>query len=78
MESALDYTKKFGVWAQDKWSGTFLLKWTFIKDIPNNQFRHILLANNENKPVTTHSSYDAMLDRDDGGAGAGAGAAAKA
>jgi YTH domain-containing family protein len=52
MESALDYTKKFGVWAQDKWSGTFLLKWTFIKDIPNNQFRHILLANNENKPVT--------------------------
>lgn len=37
MESALDYTKKFGVWAQDKWSGTFLLKWTFIKDIPNSR-----------------------------------------
>ena len=30
----------------------------------------------ENKPVTTHSSYDAMLDRDDGGAGAGAAAKA--
>ena len=29
-----------------------MIKWTFIKDIPNNQFRHIVLANNEGKPVT--------------------------
>lgn len=64
MESALDYTKKFGVWAQDKWSGTFLLKWTFIKDIPNNQFRHILLVNNENKPVTnSRDTQEIPLDQ---------------
>ena len=64
MESALDYTKKFGVWAQDKWTGTFLLKWTFIKDIPNNQFRHIVLANNENKPVTnSRDTQEVMLDQ---------------
>ena len=24
-------------------AGTFQIKWTFIKDIPNNQFRHIIL-----------------------------------
>jgi hypothetical protein len=52
MESALDYTKKFGSWGQDKWNGTFQIKWTFIKDVANNQFRHIVLVNNENKPVT--------------------------
>jgi len=64
MESTLDYTKKFGVWAQDKWSGTFLLKWTFIKDIPNSQFRHIVLANNENKPVTnSRDTQEIMLDQ---------------
>lgn len=49
---------------KDKWSGTFLLKWTFIKDIPNNQFRHILLANNENKPVTnSRDTQEIMLDQ---------------
>jgi len=64
MESALDYTQKFGVWAQDKWSGTFLLKWTFIKDIPNSQFRHILLANNEHKPVTnSRDTQEIMLEQ---------------
>ena len=52
MESELDYRKKFGSWGQDKWNGSFQIRWTFIKDIPNNQFRHIVLANNDNKPVT--------------------------
>ena len=46
-------TKKFGSWGQDKWNGTFQIKWTFVKDIPNNQFRHIVLANNENKVPRT-------------------------
>ena len=64
MESTLDYTKKFGSWGQDKWNGTFQIKWTFIKDIPNNQFRHIVLANNENKPVTnSRDTQEIMLDQ---------------
>jgi hypothetical protein len=64
MESALDYTKKFGSWGQDKWNGTFQIKWTYIKDIPNNQFRHIVLANNENKPVTnSRDTQEIMLDQ---------------
>ena len=61
MESALDYTSKFGSWGQDKWNGTFQIKWTFIKDIPNNQFRHIVLANNENKPVTNSRDTQEIL-----------------
>ena len=35
----------------------------FIKDIPNNLFRHILLSNNENKPVTnSRDTQEVMLD----------------
>ena len=63
MESAIDYNKKVGCWAQDKWSGTFAIQWVFIKDIPNNLFRHILLANNENKPVTnSRDTQEIMLE----------------
>lgn len=61
MESALDYTKKFG--ASDKWNGTFAIKWTFIKDIANHHFRHIVLPNNENKPVTnSRDTQELMVD----------------
>uniref|UniRef100_A0A6B2LCZ7 YTH domain-containing protein n=1 Tax=Arcella intermedia TaxID=1963864 RepID=A0A6B2LCZ7_9EUKA len=52
MTSPLDYATKSDLWHQDKWNGQFSVKWIFIKDIPNNQFRHIKLINNENKPVT--------------------------
>ena len=57
MESALDYTKKFGCWGQDKWNGTFQIKWTFVKDVPNSALRQVILSNNENKPVTNSRSY---------------------
>lgn len=50
MESAFDYTKKFGCWEQG--SGAFAIKWIFIKDVPNSYCRHILLSNNDYKPVT--------------------------
>jgi len=64
MESAIDYTKKFGAWAQDKWSGTFAIRWVIVKDLPNSQFRHILLANNENKPVTnSRDTQEILLDQ---------------
>lgn len=61
MESAIDYTKKFGAWAQDKWSGTFAIKWIHVKDMPNSQFRHILLTNNENRPVTNSRDTQEIL-----------------
>eukprot|EP00638_Chattonella_subsalsa_P014379 CAMPEP_0117835334 /NCGR_PEP_ID=MMETSP0949-20121206/11433_1 /TAXON_ID=44440 /ORGANISM="Chattonella subsalsa, Strain CCMP2191" /LENGTH=774 /DNA_ID=CAMNT_0005677323 /DNA_START=229 /DNA_END=2555 /DNA_ORIENTATION=- len=52
MKSAVDYSKKFGAWAQDKWKGQFEVQWIYAKDVPNRQLRHITLPNNENKPVT--------------------------
>jgi len=52
MMTAVDYSRKCDLWVQDKWNGQFQVKWTFIKDIPNNQLRHIRLENNDNKPVT--------------------------
>ncbi|KAL4635212.1 YTH domain-containing family protein 3 [Arapaima gigas] len=52
MKSPVDYNAYAGVWSQDKWKGKFEVKWVFVKDVPNNQLRHIRLENNDNKPVT--------------------------
>ncbi|KAM8966283.1 YTH domain-containing family protein 3 isoform 2-T2 [Pelodytes ibericus] len=52
MKSIVDYNAYAGVWSQDKWKGKFDVKWVFVKDVPNNQLRHIRLENNDNKPVT--------------------------
>ena len=52
MLTPIDYTKRAGVWAQDKWKGKFQVKWIYAKDVPNSLLRHIRLENNENKPVT--------------------------
>ncbi|XP_072976849.1 uncharacterized protein [Typha angustifolia] len=52
MVGPVDFDKDMDFWQQDKWSGSFPVKWHFIKDVANASFRHILLENNENKPVT--------------------------
>jgi YTH domain-containing family protein len=52
MISAVDFDTKSDLWAQDKWNGIFSVRWIFIKDIANANFRHIRLENNEDKPVT--------------------------
>ena len=52
MVSEVDFNTVTGVWAQDKWKGSFKVKWIYVKDVPNSQLRHIRLENNENKPVT--------------------------
>ncbi|CAN0840305.1 YTH domain-containing protein ECT2 [Linum grandiflorum] len=52
MTGAVNFEKSVDYWQQDKWSGQFPVKWHMIKDVPNSQFRHIVLENNDNKPVT--------------------------
>ncbi|KAH0993172.1 hypothetical protein GBA52_004655 [Prunus armeniaca] len=52
MGGPVDFNKDMDFWQQDKWSGSFPVKWHIIKDVPNTSFRHIVLENNENKPVT--------------------------
>jgi len=52
MVGSVDFDKSMDFWQQDKWSGFFPVKWHMIKDIPNSQFRQIILENNDNKPVT--------------------------
>ncbi|GMI87676.1 evolutionarily conserved C-terminal region 5 [Hibiscus trionum] len=52
MVGPVDFDKSVDYWLQNKWSGQFPVKWHIIKDVPNNQFRHILLESNDNKPVT--------------------------
>ncbi|KAF9668412.1 hypothetical protein SADUNF_Sadunf14G0000800 [Salix dunnii] len=51
MVGPVDFDKSVDYWQQDKWSGQFPVKWHIIKDVPNSQFRHIVLENNDNKPV---------------------------
>ncbi|CAF0900376.1 unnamed protein product, partial [Didymodactylos carnosus] len=53
MMSPVDYDTKTDVWhMSNKWQGKFEVKWIYVKDVPNQQFRNIRLENNENKPVT--------------------------
>ncbi|XP_042459736.1 YTH domain-containing protein ECT4-like isoform X1 [Zingiber officinale] len=52
MTGRVDFSKNMDFWQQDKWNGFFPVKWHIIKDVPNPQLRHIILENNENKPVT--------------------------
>lgn len=52
MTGHVDFHRDMDFWQQDKWSGSFPVKWHFVKDISNSNFRHITLENNENKPVT--------------------------
>ncbi|XP_059632002.1 YTH domain-containing protein ECT4-like isoform X1 [Cornus florida] len=52
MIGPVDFHKDMDFWQQDKWSGSFRVKWHIIRDVPNHNFRHIILENNENKPVT--------------------------
>lgn len=52
MIGPVDFYKDMDFWQQDKWSGSFPVKWHIIKDVPNTSLRHIILQNNENKPVT--------------------------
>ncbi|XP_038979979.1 YTH domain-containing protein ECT4-like [Phoenix dactylifera] len=52
MTGPVDFHKDMDFWQQDKWTGSFPVRWHIIKDVPNSSFRHIILENNENKPVT--------------------------
>ena len=53
MISEVNFTDKTSYWVQDgKWTGKFKVEWLFIKDIPNREFKSILIPTNENKPVT--------------------------
>ncbi|KAF6171098.1 hypothetical protein GIB67_020577 [Kingdonia uniflora] len=52
MIGSVDFNKDLDFWQQDRWNGFFPVKWHIIKDIPNGELRHILLENNDNKPVT--------------------------
>ncbi|KAG0495555.1 hypothetical protein HPP92_000246 [Vanilla planifolia] len=52
MVGPVDFNKSVDYWQQDKWTGQFPVKWHIIKDVPNSLFRHIILENNDNKPVT--------------------------
>ncbi|KAH9288489.1 hypothetical protein KI387_032606 [Taxus chinensis] len=52
MVGPVDFSKNMDFWQQDTWTGNFSVKWHIIKDIPNSKLRHIILENNDNKPVT--------------------------
>ena len=52
MVGPVDFQKNLEYWQQDKWNGCFPVKWHIVKDVPNSLLKHIILENNENKPVT--------------------------
>ena len=55
MKSVCNFNKTFNYWTQDDlWPGLFDVEWLFIKDIPLNEFRNIIITmkNGEIKPVS--------------------------
>ncbi|CAH1426284.1 unnamed protein product [Lactuca virosa] len=52
MIGSVDYEKNMDFWQLDKWNGFFPVKWHVVKDVPNTLLRHIILENNDNRPVT--------------------------
>lgn len=52
MIGPVDFEKSVDFWQQNRWNGCFPVKWRIVKDVPNNLFRHIVLENNDNKPVS--------------------------
>ncbi|CAI9285436.1 unnamed protein product [Lactuca saligna] len=63
MVGPVDFVNDAEYWQQDRWSGQFRVKWHIIKDVPNSRFRHILLENNDNKPVThSRDSQEVKLE----------------
>ncbi|PIN02884.1 putative high-glucose-regulated protein [Handroanthus impetiginosus] len=64
MVGPVDFKNDADYWQQDRWSGQFPVKWHIIKDVPNSRFRHILLENNDNKPVThSRDSQEVKLEQ---------------
>ncbi|KAF8323374.1 YTH-domain-containing protein [Clavulina sp. PMI_390] len=62
MLSPLDYSQTSSVWAQDKWKGSFKVRWIFVRDIPNGILRGIKLENTpERKPVTNSRDTQELL-----------------
>eukprot|EP00252_Welwitschia_mirabilis_P017489 TRINITY_DN3876_c0_g1_i1.p1 TRINITY_DN3876_c0_g1~~TRINITY_DN3876_c0_g1_i1.p1 ORF type:complete len:508 (-),score=87.61 TRINITY_DN3876_c0_g1_i1:44-1567(-) len=61
MIGSVDFEKSMDFWQQDKWNGFFPVKWHLVKDIPNSQFRQIILENNDNKPVTNSRDTQEVL-----------------
>ncbi|KAK3006418.1 hypothetical protein RJ639_016684, partial [Escallonia herrerae] len=64
MVGPVDFENDAEYWQQDRWSGRFPVQWHIIKDVPNSRFRHILLDNNEDKPVThSRDSQEVKLEQ---------------
>ncbi|KAJ9550683.1 hypothetical protein OSB04_014728 [Centaurea solstitialis] len=63
MVGPVDFENDAEYWQQDRWSGQFRVQWHIIKDVPNSRFRHIVLENNDNKPVThSRDSQEVKLE----------------
>jgi hypothetical protein len=64
MTGPVDFEKTLEYWQQDKWNGSFSVKWHIVKDVPNNILKHIVLENNEGKPVTnSRDTQDINLEQ---------------
>ncbi|KAF7803588.1 YTH domain-containing protein ECT4 isoform X2 [Senna tora] len=52
MIGPVDFKKDMDFWKHNKYNGFFPIRWHILKDVPNTQFRYIILPNNDNHRVT--------------------------
>ncbi|KAL6607793.1 hypothetical protein ACP70R_040856 [Stipagrostis hirtigluma subsp. patula] len=53
MVGPVDFHKDMDFWSQDRWIGSFPVRWHIIKNVHNSIFRTVVLRNNEYRPVTS-------------------------
>lgn len=67
MTSGVDLEEAMKFWKEGKnltWKGRIGVEWVFIKDVPNSALQHIVLPNNENRPVTfTRDTQEVLYEQ---------------
>lgn len=58
MISPVDFRIKSYVWSKTEWRGLFQVNWIYVKDVSNDNLRHIKLENNKN--ISIHKAGNAQ------------------
>eukprot|EP00667_Euglena_gracilis_P007289 EG_transcript_7363 len=58
MASPVDKVKKCDLWSDDRWGGSFRIRWVFLRDVPNKRVHHLRVGS---KSVTRSRDAQEML-----------------
>ncbi|KAG2294790.1 hypothetical protein Bca52824_041459 [Brassica carinata] len=62
MTGRVEFDKNVDYWQQDKWKGSFPLRWHIVKDVPNSLLKHIILDNRK-RVTRSRDTEEVMLEQ---------------